>query len=176
MPNAKVIMAIAEAAESAAVKTMPGLSEKVALSLPEIFGPAGKHSAAKVFEAAPADGALLDRVATQFQEKLAAFGLPHSAKPSELYKAAESSGIKSDFLMQHKGRHVAGSGDLVLGDGSVLTRLAGAGRSGRTETTIFRSADRSAGITENYSSFFGSARKDIGFYTPNVRVETALGR
>ena len=173
--NPKEVMAVARVAESAVAEAMPGMSEKLALSLPEIFGPSGKHSAAKVFEADPADGALLQRLAERFQSQLEAFGLPHSAKPSELYSAAEASGLRTNFVGR-RAHHYAGSGDMQLGDGTVLSRLVGAGRSGRTETILFRNTENSVGLAENYSSFFGQSSRKIGFYTPNLMLETALVR
>jgi hypothetical protein len=61
MLNAKEVITAARAGEALIAEAAPGLSESVARSLPEIFGPAGKHSVASI-EAIPGAGQALERI------------------------------------------------------------------------------------------------------------------
>lgn len=200
MINPRDVVSAARAVDGATSHLQPVLAEKLANTLPEIFGPAGSSlirtylkdghglsylselsapgkSAAQVFAKAPNEGEMLGAVAAKYQENLAAFGLGPSTPPSELFRIAKKSGLEAKFsggiAKQH--HHFAGDETIAMGDHEIV-KLVGAGRSGRTETTVFQSRDNMAGIVEHYSNFLGSKRNDIAFFTPHLRMEVELQR
>ena len=183
MPNPEQMLAVAAVAESAAREALPVLSEKIALSLPEIFGPAGKHTA-EAFAAAPRDASALEGLAARFQQKLSDFGLHPSATPSDLFDAARSRGVPYEPSASRspgttagpRRGHYAGSLDLVLDDGSRLSQSFGGGRSGYTKTTVFGMPDKSASLFEGKSNFFHTPKHTIGFRTEHISLEEAIAR
>lgn len=174
MADARTMLAVTELAEKGLASVAPGVAEKLALSLPEIFGPGGK-AAASVFAKAPADAETLGRLSVQLQERLATFGLPASATPSELFQAMDQSGLAAR-MVGRGGRHYAGQSETVFDDGSVLWRSLGAGRSGRVETTVFGTADHQFSIAESSSNFFGTPKHTVSFRTPSVEMEANFSR
>lgn len=175
MLNAKEVITAAKAGEALIAEAAPGLSESVARCLPEIFGPAGKHSVASV-DAIPGAGQALERISTQFQGMLERFGLAHDAGPKNLYEAASRAGERAIGEGGRRGNHIAGTNKMTFDDGSTLAKSYGAGRSGATSTHTFRLGDNSASITEHHSSFFGRSSHTIGVQALDFRAEAQLAR
>lgn len=170
-PTPRDVVAVAKLADEA-IEVAPLLSQKLALALPEIFGQAG--SAARIFKAAPGEAAILDDAAIQFHRHLSGFGLPKTATPTNLYDAAKASGLEPHLIRRSGSGHYSGAHEIIFNDGTALTQFVGAGRSGRTVTTLFQTGDRQAGLFDGYSNFFRESRRTLGFNTPNVRFETAV--
>jgi hypothetical protein len=175
MLNAKEVITAARAGEALIAEAAPGLSESVARSLPEIFGPAGKHSVASI-EAIPGAGQALERISTQFQGMLQRFGLAQDAGPKNLFDAASRSGQHVIGEGGRSGNHVAGVNTITFDDGTTLAKSYGAGRSGATSTHTFRLGDKSASITEHHSNFFGRSKHTIGVQALDFRAEAQLAR
>jgi hypothetical protein len=173
MPSPSDVIALAKLAEAASPEVAT-LTAKIATSLPEIFGPTGQQ-VVRMLSAAPQEQVVLADVVKAFQFNLGKYGLPETATPSQLYASARmvEPEIRGTAV---SGRHFAGQKEIHLYDGSILSLSRGSGRSGVAETVTFQTHNKSAGLVEGHSSFFGNAEDTIGFFTRGMRAEMDLAR
>jgi hypothetical protein len=173
MPPVKELLVLAD---EVLVHAAPSISAKLATALPEIFGAAGKGSAA--LTAAPAaERALVNTLVTSFEQQLQRFGLPGTGTPAQLYNAAKASDLDILGTTRSVHRHALGDFKMFLDDSTVISRSVAAGRSGGTTTTAFEVSNGLAKLVEERSAWFGApARTSIRLETPTIKLESALNR
>lgn len=137
MPNVQEVSAIAAVAVDGAERLAPGLMEKIAADLPEVFGGSATDTA-RALHVTHMDAVGISRLGHSFQSNLERFGLPRTATPDDLYATAEKQGFVSRHVSSELGaNYYANDYELSLGDGNVLRQTMSAGRSQSYQATSF---------------------------------------
>jgi hypothetical protein len=173
MPPVRELLVLAD---EVLAHSAPNISAKLATALPEIFGGAGKGTAA--LTAAPAgERALVDSLVTSFERQLQRFGLPSPGTPAQLFNAAKASDLPVSGAARSVNRHALGDFTMSLDDSTTISKSVAAGRSGGITTTTFEVGNGLAKLVEERSAWFGKpAERSISLETPMIKLEGTLSR